>query len=233
MRPLAVLYMRKHELVVFLGKLLGHGIPYHADFFNFIYRSMLRKIVRVVCKNFILDFSHGFKISGGCVLIHRFGHSAYNKVFLQQAFHGFCIDFGNCPISGPFCKKFNISFFATGGQKFPEVHREHLHAVDFPDREGNVFATESNAEQRPRTRHMEFTLVFAKIFQGSNCPRSFLDFIKNQESLAGLNFALRKQLKLPDNPLYIKVIIENGSELVARLKVDVAYVIEVFCAEFL
>ena len=62
---------------------------------------------------------------------------------------------------------------------------------------------------------------------------SVVDFIKDQERLACLNFALREQFKFPDNPLYIKVIIENGGELVARLKVNVAYIAEVFCSEIL
>jgi len=100
-------------------------------------------------------------------------------------------------------------FIFAGNHKFGKAHRVKKQLVNFSNRPAAAFMF-FNTKHRTCRSNIVFSCIFTKIFKGSYCTRTNLDFIKNKQCIFRVKLKSRFQFQKRDNTVDVIIAIEKS-----------------------
>ena len=117
-------------------------------------------------------------------------------------------------------------------QELFEVQGPEIHDVDHSDGEGLRLGQEA-AEETSRYRDVVFGRCFLEILERIEGFRTFLDLVKDDESLAGKNALSGNHRKEINDPVRIFARFEDGLEILILIEVEIDEILVAVLSKFL
>ena len=201
--------MRINEFLVFLRKLNGQRIPHKINSRHCLFWSMFREIIPKVFEEGVLSCPHTPEIAMRDIPGNDLGHSSNEQIGLQQIRKSG----GKRTTQGKVLLIHGLRQPALPDcqQKFMKRHWPQGQPINFPDWKSSSFVF-GQSQKRPCRNNEQVSPFFAEIFECGQCPRTFLNLIKNNKRILWRNLKTNQNLNSSENARQIVICFKERAQ---------------------